>query len=350
MREAIAQAIAAIRANRLRSSLGALAIAAAVATIVIVVTALDGVRRYAEATTARTFGSDTFLIAQVASPGRVSRRELREQLARNPPIVRSDLAFLYRYAGDDVIYAPNAQARADVSRGSLEIEDVSITGTTSILADIRDLNIVDGRFFRPDEDQRGTQVAVIGADVADALFPNTSPLGLPIRIAGRAFLVIGVQGRIGNTTLDKYVWMPLSAHSRAFGTPRSLQIFAKSPQGDAQAAEDHARVSLRAARQLGPGVSDTFDVLAPEAARGFVANLSQRIGAAATPISLMALLAAIVVVTNTVLVSVTQRTREIGVRRAVGATRAQITNEILAESVVLAVGGGVAGVSLALLL
>jgi putative ABC transport system permease protein len=350
MREATAQAVAAIRANRLRSSLGALAIAAAVATIVIVVTALDGVRRYAEATTARTFGSDTFLIAQVASPGRISRRELREQLARNPPIVRSDIGFLYRYAGTDVTYAPNAQARADVSRGGLEIEDVSITGTTSSLADIRDLNIVDGRFFRPDEDRRGAQVAVIGADVSDALFPNTSPLGLPIRIAGRGFIVIGVQGRIGNTTLDKYVWMPLSAHSRAFGTPRSLQIFARSPNGDAQAAEDHARVSLRAARQLGPGVDDTFDVLAPEAARGFVANLSQRIGAAATPISLMALLAAIVVVTNTVLVSVTQRTREIGVRRAVGATRAQITNEILAESVVLAVGGGVAGVALALLL
>lgn len=350
MREATAQAIAAIRANQLRSSLGALAIAAAVATIVIVVTALDGVRRYAEATTARTFGSDTFLIAQVASPGRISRRELREQLARNPPIVRTDMTFLSRYAGTAVNYAPSAQARADVTRGSFEIEDVSITGTTSTLAEIRDLNIVDGRFFRPDEDRRSVQVAVIGADVADALFANTSPLGLPIRIAGRGFTVIGVQGRIGNATLDKYVWMPLTAHSRAFGAPRSLQIFAKSPNADAQAAEDHARTSLRAARQLAPGVDDTFDVLAPEAARGFVANLSQRIGAAATPISLMALLAAIVVVTNTVLVSVTQRTREIGVRRAVGASRAQILNEILAESILMAVGGGLAGVLAALLL
>jgi putative ABC transport system permease protein len=260
------------------------------------------------------------------------------------------MTFLSRYAGTTVTYAPNAQARADVSRGSLEIEDVSITGTTSALADIRDLNIIDGRFFRPDEDRRGSQVAVIGADVVDALFPVTSPLGHPIRIAGRAFTVIGVQGRIGNATLDKYVWMPLTAHSRAFGAPRSLQIFAKSPGGDAQAAEDHARVSLRAARQLGPGVDDTFDVLAPEAARGFVANLSQRIGAAATPISLMALLAAIVVVTNTVLVSVTQRTREIGVRRAVGASRRQILNEILAESILMAIGGGLAGVSAALLL
>ena len=100
MREAAAQSLATIRANPLRSSLGALAIGVAVATIVIVVTALDGVRLYAEATTARTFGSDTFLIAQVASPGRVPRRVLREQLARNPAITRSEAAFLSRVAGD----------------------------------------------------------------------------------------------------------------------------------------------------------------------------------------------------------------------------------------------------------
>ena len=97
--------------------------------------------------------------------------------------------------------------------------------------------------------------------------------------------------------------------------------------------------------RLRPGVADTFDILAPEAARGFVATLSQRIGAAAAPISLMALIAAIVVVTNTVLVSVTERTRDIGVRRAVGARRDQIVREILAESVWLSLGGGFAGVT-----
>jgi putative ABC transport system permease protein len=353
MRDAIAQGAAAIRANPLRSALGALAIAVAVATIVIVVTALDGVRRYAEATTARTFGSDTFLIAQVASPGRVPRRQLLEQLARNPPITRTELGFVSRYAGDRVIYAPNAQSRADVTRASLKIDDVAVTGTTSTLADIRDLNLAAGRFFSADEDQSGAQVAVIGADVVDALFAPGVAIGQSIRIAGRRFDVIGLQGRIGSGgagAVDKYVWIPMRAYERAFGAPRSLQIFAKSPSGAPTRAEDHARTSMRAARSLRPGVDDTFDVLAPDAARGFVANLSSRIGAAATPISMMALLAAIVVVTNTVLVSVTQRTRDIGVRRAVGARRGQIVSEILAESILLAVGGGVAGVSAALLL
>ena len=353
MGEAIVQGALAVRSNPLRSALGALAIAVAVATIVIVITALDGVRRYAETTTARTFGSDTFLIAQVASPGRVPRRELQAQLARNPPVTRTEIGFLSRYAGHRVLYAPNAQARADVTSNGRLIEEVGVTGTTSALADIRDLNIVEGRFFRGSEDQDGSPVAVIGADVVDALFAPASPIGQPLRIAGRRFTVIGVQGRAGSGgagSLDKYVWIPLRAHERAFGAPRSVQIFARSAAGTPVAAEDHARVSLRAARSLRPGVADTFDILAPEAARGFVATLSQRIGAAAAPISLMALIAAIVVVTNTVLVSVTERTRDIGVRRAVGARRDQIVREILAESVWLSLGGGFAGVAGAVLL
>jgi putative ABC transport system permease protein len=354
MVEAIGQGGAALRGNPLRAGLGALAIGVAVATIVLVVSALDGVALYARQSTARTFGSDTFLIAQVASPGRVSRRELQEQLQRNPPIRRSELKFLEQYAGGLVIYAPNAQARADVIAGAYRIENVSVTGTTWQLAEIRDLAIQRGRFFRADEDQRGAQVTVIGADVVDALFPAVDPLGQAVRIAGRKFTVIGVQqrqGQSGGASLDKYAWLPLRAYERAFGAPKTLQIFAKA-SGDQPSVvgEDRARISFRARRTLGPGVADTFDILTPDAARGFVANLSGRIGAAAGPISLMALLAAIIVVTNTVLVSVTQRTREIGVRRALGAPRHQIMREVLAESALVSITGGAAGTAVAIML
>ena len=347
LREAVRQGAAALVGNPLRAGLGALAIAVAVATIVFVVTALEGVALYARAATAKTFGSDTFLIAQVASPGRISRRALKEHMLRNPVIRRSDLNFLDRWAEGKVAYAPHAQARADVVSGGRKLEAVSVTGTTSTLADLRDLSIAEGRFLRPDEDLSGAQVAVIGADVVDALFPHGSPVGQSIRVAGRRFEVIGVQERVGSSgagSLDKNVWMPLLAHERAFGAPRSLQIFAKAEEGyTPQAGEDHARTSLRARRALGPGVPDNFDVLTPDAARSFVATLSARIGAAAGPISLMALLAAIVVVTNTVLVSVTQRTREIGVRRALGAARTQIMREVLAESALMSIAGGAAG-------
>jgi putative ABC transport system permease protein len=347
--EAIRQGAAALRANPLRSSLGALAIGIAVATIVLVTAALDGIRRYAELTTSRAFGSNTFVLAQVASPGRVSRRELLAQLARNPAITRTDAARLRRYGGMVTRYAPNAQVRADVSRNGKVLEDAPITGTSSALAEIRDLNLVGGRFFSTDEDGSGATVAVIGADVVDGLFADDDPLGQAIRIAGRPFQVIGVQGRIGNASQDKYVWVPLRAHERAFGAARSLQIFAAgvgtTPAG---AAEDHARTSMRAIRVLAPGTPDNFDVLTPDAARGFVANLSQRISAAAGPIALIALLAAIVVVTNTVLVSVAHRTREIGIRRAVGARRSQVIAEVLAEAALIGALGGVAGTALAI--
>ena len=345
--ESFRQGAAALMGYPMRSALGALAIAVAVATIVTVVTALDGVKRYAEATTARTFGSDTFVIAQVASGSRVSRRELQEQLARNPAIRRADLAFLERYATDVALYAPSAQTRAEVSSGARLLEDGMVTGTTSTLADIRELDLERGRFIRPDEDISGAAIAVIGADVADTLFPTSDPLQQTLRVRGRLFAVVGVQARQGSAgsgSLDKYVWIPLRAYERAFGAPRTLQLFAKAAPGyDEAAAEGRARISMRARRALRPGAPDTFDVLTPDAARGFVADLSQRIGAAAGPISLMALLAAIVVVTNTVLVSVTQRTREIGVRRALGARASRIVQEILAESLLLSIVGGTAG-------
>ena len=345
--ESFRQGAAALMGYPMRSALGALAIGVAVATIVTVVTALDGIKRYAEATTARTFGSDTFVLAQVASGSRVSRRELQEQLARNPPIRRADLGYLNRYADNVVLYAPSAQTRAEVSAGAQVVEDGAVTGTTSSLADIRDLDLERGRFFRADEDLAGAAVAVIGADLADTLFPTSDPLTLAVRLRGRSFTVIGVQARQGSAgagSQDRYVWIPLRAYERAFGAPRTLQVFAKgAPGSDEIAAESRARISMRARRALPPGAADTFDVLTPDAARGFVANLSARIGAAAGPISLMALLAAIVVVTNTVLVSVTQRTREIGVRRALGARASRIVQEILAESLLLSIAGGVTG-------
>lgn len=345
--ESLRQGASALAAYPMRSALGALAIAVAVATIVTVVTALEGVRLYAEATTARTFGSDTFVIAQVAAPSRVSRRELQEQLARNPPIRRADIRFLDRHADEVALYAPSAQTRAEVSSGSRRLEDAVVTGTTSALAGIRDLNLDRGRFFLPSEDVGGAAVAVIGADVADTLFPTSDPLTQTLRVRGRRFTVIGVQARLGSAgagSLDKYTWIPLRAYERAFGAPRTLQVFAKAAPGQpTTAAEGRARTSLRAKRALRPGVPDTFDVLTPDAARSFVASLSQRIGAAAGPISMMALLAAIVVVTNTVLVSVTQRTREIGVRRALGARASRIVQEILAESLLLSIAGGLAG-------
>lgn len=351
--ESLAQALVTTRANPLRSGLAAVAVAAAVTTMVVVSAGLDGVRQYALTAGARSFGSDTFVIAQVVA-GQLSRRELAERLQRNQPIRRADVRFLDQVAGDTLLLAPTAQRAADVRAGSRRFEAASVNGTSAALSQIRDIDIADGRFFVRDEEQRAAQVVVLGAEVAATLYPGSDPIGRTVRIGGRGFVVIGTvrpQGTSGGVTLDRYVYMPLQAFERTFGVPATLQVFARGREGHAVGtAEDVARAGMRARRQLQPGQPDAFDILTPEAARSFVLNLSERISAAAVPISAMALLAAVVVVANTVLVSVTQRTREIGVRRALGATRTEVQLEVLLEAALTGLVGGLAGLGMAWML
>ena len=348
-REALVQAARTALAHPLRSGLGALAMAVGVATVAIVITALQGLADFARATTARTFGSDTFVLARIASPGSIGRRELEEKLARNPVIRRSDLRFLERWAGEEILYAPSAQRSGEATAGGRRFENAAITGTSAALVEIRDLGLARGRFLSREDEARAAAVAVIGADVADALYPGLEPLGRAVRVGGRLFEVVGVQSRLGTTagaSQDRYVWMPLPAFERVFGAPESLQVFARARDvARTTEAEDRTRATMRAWRRLLPGVADTFDLLSPTAARDFVASLTERVSAAAFPLSAMALLASIVVVANTTLVSVTQRTREIGVRRALGATRRQVVREVLLESALVALVGGATGLA-----
>nr|MBA3885172.1 ABC transporter permease [Acidobacteriota bacterium] len=171
----VREALVTIRGNRLRAGLAILAVAAAVATVTIVITALQGVERSARESGARTFGSDSFVIARVF-PGESGRRELAEKLARNPAIRRSDVRFLDRNAAGAVIYAPGAQAAATVSAGSRRFESAAIVGTSASLAEIRTIPVTRGRFLVDSDDQSAALVAVLGADVADELFPGRDSL------------------------------------------------------------------------------------------------------------------------------------------------------------------------------
>lgn len=348
--ESLLEAIRTVRSHPLRAALAGLAVAAAVATTALVVTALEGVEQSARAASARAFGTDSFLIARVFTAD-LGRRELAAKLERNPPIRRSDVRFMERWSGDTLLYAPTAQAAGDINFGGRTFDNAAINGTTADLAIMRDLGIARGRFFREFEDDGAAQVTVLGASVVEELFPDRDALGQKVRIAGRAFTVIGVlapQGIAGGTTLDRYAYLPLGAFERAFGTPPSLQLFARARDTrQAAAAEDIARATLRARRHLQPGEDDNFDLLTPEAARDFVQRITESIGAAGPPISMMALLAAVVVVTNSILVSIAQRTREIGIRRSVGAARRHIVLEVVAEGVIVSLIGGAVGLLLA---
>jgi putative ABC transport system permease protein len=346
----MSEALASVRYRPLRAVLAATAMAAAVATTAIVQTSLDGLARAARDASARAFGSDSFVIAKVVT-GTVSRRELAQKLERNPDITRADVRFLETVANDRVMYAAIAQRSSDVVAGGRRFENAAINGTQAALFDIRNVGLEIGRPFTRAEEVGAVPVIVAGRGIVDALFPAGDPLGATVRIGNRAFRIVGIQARqgtAGGTSLDRYVWMPLATFERTFGPVGTLQVFAKAPDASrTRAAEDHARASMRARRRLAPGVPDTFDLITPEASRGFVAAITERLGAAGPPIALMALLGAIVVIANTTLVSVAQRTREIGIRRALGASRTSILVETLAESSGIALVGGAAGVLIA---
>lgn len=352
--ESFSQALSVIREYRLRSALGALAMAAAVIALAGISTGLEVLESFAARTAARSIGSDVFTVSRVGPRGRLGRRELALKLERNLPISRSDARFLDDYGGDLVIYAPSAQRIVDVTSVFGKLESVPITGTTPALTRIQEMALAQGRFFSDDESVRGETVAVIGEEIRAACFPNGRALGETLRIAGRAFRVIGVQeamGQFGGQSQDRYVFVPLSAFERTFGPATSQQLFAKSlVSGDTVLAEDRARASMRAKRKLYPGQLDNFDVVTPDAARNFVFTLGRSLSAASLPIAVMSLLAAFVVVTNTTLVSVAQRTREIGIRRAVGARKANIGGEVLAESLIVSVVGAIAGLAFVALL
>ena len=347
LQESFSQAFAVVREYRLRSALGALAMAAAVTALAGISTGLEVLQRFAAQATARSIGSDVFQVARVGQRGRLGRRELARKLERNVAISRADARFLDAYSGGLVTYAPSAQRIVDVTSVEGKIEAAPVTGTTTAITRIQDMALAQGRFFSEDESQRGEPVAVIGDEVSRQCFPSGRALGRNIRIAGRAFKVVGIQeamGQLGGQSQDRYIWVPLAGFERAFGPATSLQMFARSRlEGETAHAEDRARSSLRAKRNLYPGREDNFDVVTPDAARNFVAALSTSLGAAALPISLASLLAAFVVVTNTTLVSVAQRTREIGIRRAIGAKRSNISAEVLAESFIVSVVGALAG-------
>jgi putative ABC transport system permease protein len=345
--ESLAQAARTAAGHRLRSGLGALAMAVGVATVAVVISALEGLAGYARSTTARSFGADTFVLAQIGSAGSLGRRELEQRIERNPAIRRNDVRFLERWADREVLYAPTAQVGGQAVAGRRRFDNAAISGTAAALADIRDLGVARGRFLSEGDVTRAAAVAVIGADVADALYPGLDPLGRGLRLGGRRFQVIGVQSRLGTAagaSLDRYVWIPLTTFERVFGAAASLQVFARARDTlRTTRAEDLTRIVMRARRLLAPGGEDTFDILSPSATRDFVGNLADRVSGAAVPLGAMALLASIVVVTNTTLVSVTQRTREIGVRRALGATRRQIMREVVLESTLVGLLGGLAG-------
>jgi putative ABC transport system permease protein len=264
-----------------------------------------------------------------------------------------DARFVEGLNGDRVLYSPYRNHSSDIKRDNLTCEAVSILGASADLAGIRDIGVVEGRFFTPQEDHSRAYVAVIGQTVRTTLFPgDTSPLGELMRIEGVEFTVIGVQEKLGSAfgrDQDNSTYIPISAFDRLYGPGDGFALFGRPKPGSGLTlaeALDLTRVSLRTRFHALPGQPDNFDTLTPDAIRGFIDQLLSMVAAVVVPVTCISLVVGGIVIMNIMLVSVTERTHEIGIRKAVGARRADVMLQILIEAVVLAVMGGAMGVAL----
>jgi putative ABC transport system permease protein len=341
-----------IRAQKLRSFLTLLGVIIGVASVIMVGAAIEGLSVYAEQSTAKAFGSESFMVAQIAATGRLSRKEYFEKLKRNKPIRTGDQRFAESLVGDRVLFSPYRQHISDVKRENLICEDSSILGAAASMADIRDIGVADGRFFTEQEDRSRAFVAVIGDTVRTTLFPgDASPLNQMVRIEGIEFTVVGVQERLGSAfgrDLDNSIYIPASAFNRMYGPGTGFALFGRPRPGsglDLQGALDETRVVLRTRFHARPGETDNFDVLTPDAIRGFIDQILGMIAAIVVPVTCISLVVGGIVIMNIMLVSVTERTREIGIRKAVGARHGDVMTQILIEAVVLATVGGAMGVA-----
>jgi putative ABC transport system permease protein len=340
-------AMGSLWAHKLRSMLTAFGIVIGIAAVVLASATLLSVRDLAVKSTAQSFGVDTFIVSRVASVGDLSRKVLSDKLRRNPEIYRREAEHLRRRMNQTALIAPALQSVIDVKAGNRTFLGATVIGSTEEIQIIRDVKLDSGRFFSDEENRRSRNVAIIGQDLVSELFPSLDPIGRQIRIKGRPFLVIGTEQKQGASfasSLDRNVWIPLLAYEKIWGSRLSVTIFERPKQSEFfEEAQDETRVAMRSLRRLRPKVEDNFDILVPEAGRSFLERLTNAIAIAIVPISSVALVVAGIVVMNMMLVSVSERTREIGIRKSLGARNADVLIQILLESTLLTISGGAIG-------
>ncbi|MGA9993771.1 MAG: ABC transporter permease [Pyrinomonadaceae bacterium] len=353
--ETLKLALAAIWAHKLRSVLTLLGMIIGVTSVVVVVSLIQGFNRYIDEKIAG-IGSKAFTV-QRFDPFRDFKDTdtIAAAQRRNKDLTMEDFEYLRSHAV--LIGKLGAKARgtpSNIKRGSQTLEDINVSGMTSIVADIDNIDIADGRYFTTTEDDNASRVAFIGADVATKLFPQINPLGEEIYIRGIPYRVIGiaaVKGTVFGIPQDAFVQIPLKTYATNFGgliNQRGLYLEATSKTDSAfDDAVEEARFLMRLRRHLKPGETDNFGIVTPDAITGLRDRLFGTIFIVAILVPAISLLVGGIVIMNIMLVSVTERTKEIGIRKSLGARKADILKQFLVEAVTLSAIGGSVGVIVA---
>jgi putative ABC transport system permease protein len=344
--EAVFIALSSLRANRLRSLLTLLGIVIGVMAVIAVVSIISGLNDYV-AGKIFNLGPDVLTITRT-NPVITSFDDFIEN-QRRKNLYLSDMDAISAACVDCKGIAATVTARAKV-KFRRDYVDSEIRGFTAEAAAIRGYGLQSGRLLTEYDVDHARNVCVIGSDVADSLFPFVDPIGKTLIVDDRPFEIIGVgskQGSILGQSQDNWAMIPITLHQRMYGARRSVSIFAKArDEAHLAAAESEIRLALRARRHLEYNAKDDFALNTNDNFLQIWANISRAFFAVTIGIASISLVVGGIVVMNIMLVSVTERTREIGIRKAAGARRHDILIQFLVESSTLALFGGMIGVLL----
>jgi putative ABC transport system permease protein len=349
LREPVFVALETLRAHKMRSFLMLLGMVLSVSTLIMVVALISGVNLYV-ANRIANLGSNVFLVLRY--PIITDMDELVKAMRRNKPISWDDYSFLRDNSKLAVRVGAQTNQRGRTKANGQTVEDTTIYGVTANIGDMKTEGPAEGRYITDTDNEHRSQVALIGSDIADKLFPGSDPIGKELDVDGRPYTIVGVGKPIGTVlgqTQDNYIYIPIQTWLKFYGTSMtSLAINVQTRGGDWMSrTQEETQMLLRARRHLKPNDLDNFGILDG----GSLVDLFKRItGAlAASMIGIVAVFLVIggVVIMNVMLASVTERTHEIGLRKSLGARRSDILLQFLTEAAFMSGVGGMVGVVLA---
>jgi putative ABC transport system permease protein len=345
-KEAFKLALQSLWSNKMRSILTLLGIVIGVASVIAVVTLVNGANSFI-ATKFSSYGADVFTVSKM--PSIITSSEEYEAMQKRKDILVPD----YRYVLENCKLCTGMGAQqatiGKVVHGIQSVTDTQIRGYTWQMPSLENLNIAQGRDFTDADEEHASHVAIIGTDIVEHLLPGLDPIGQELRVDGVPYTVIGVSEKQGSTfgaSQDNWVGVPLTTYQKSYGTAKTVTVYIKAASAGAplEAAADEVRVLMRSRRHDPPEAPQSFELDTNNTLVGFASTLTQSFGVVAGAIALISLIVGGIVIMNIMLVSVTERTREIGIRKALGARPRDILIQFLIESGTMALVGGVFGV------
>jgi putative ABC transport system permease protein len=341
----IKESLAALWANRLRSFLTLLGIIVGVTSVIAIVSTVEGMQGSIE-DGLMSLGPKTFIVTRFGLV--TSYSDFLERMKRKK-LTRGLIEIIEEGCPDCEEVGAESYASEQLKYGAARMNYVEIDGQTPNILAMRDLDVAQGRFISWEDDRRRSQVAFLGHRVYEKLFQNEDPIGKRIRMGQREFIVIGVAEEIGGLLgedMDEFVVIPLSTLQKIYrkpGNPVNLIISSVTLE-KRETAMDQVRVVLRSARRLPYEENDDFEILTPDAVVDFINDVTRAFRVLLISLPLLSIVIGGIVIMNIMMISVTERTREIGIRKSIGAHPRHILAQFLYESVILSLIGGIIGI------